>query len=117
LHPDAIIAALRRELDRLDPAGSDYAGRRKLIEAEIERVDALERPEVLPERPQEIADPNVSYLEGLKRELERVGQDAKAEIRKEIARVEALIAGGQPQPEPDVPATAGRESARARRRG
>lgn len=93
MHPDAIIAGLRRELERLDKNADDYADRKKAIEAEIKTTDALDRPETEPEQPETVVDHNISYLEGLKRELERVAEDAKAEVRAEITRVEALIHG------------------------
>jgi uncharacterized protein YPO0396 len=92
MHPDAIIAALRRELERLNKDADDYAESRKAIEAEIERVDGLERPAAVKTEDQvEVRDEKVAYLAALKDELERVADGLKDEVRKEIKRVEALI--------------------------
>ena len=109
MHPDAINAGLRRELDRLDPNAADHAERRKAIEAEIKATGKLDRPEVKPEEPETVVDPNIGYLAGLKRELSRIGAAEKeriSQIKAEIKRVEALIhapakAGPQPEPEPE----------------
>lgn len=103
MHPDAIIAGLRRELDRLDPNAADHAERRKAIEAEIKATDKLDRPEVSAEEPETVVDPNIGYLAGLKRELGRVAAGEKeriAQIKAEIKRVEALIHAPAPAPEP-----------------
>lgn len=106
MHPDALIAALRRELERLDPDAPDHAERRKAIEAEIKATDKLDRPEVAPEEPDTVVDHNVGYLEGLKRELSRVAAGEKervSQIKAEIKRVEALIhAPAQAAPEPEA---------------
>jgi len=102
MHPDAIIAGLRRELERLDKSAEDYADRKKAIEDEIARVDDEPRPEVAPEAPETVVDHNVSYLAGLRRELERVADEAKAEVRKEIKRVEALMHHGDEKPAPEL---------------
>lgn len=91
MHPDAIIAGLRRELDRLDRNADDYAQRKATIEAEIKLTDKLDRPEVTPEQPETVVDQNVLYLAGLKRELERVADEFKDDVRVEIRRVEKLI--------------------------
>jgi hypothetical protein len=94
MHPDAILAGLRRELDQLDHDADDYADRKKAIEAETERVDKLPRPEVAPERPETTVDHNIAYLAGLKSELERVGRDDEervGEIKAEIERVEGMV--------------------------
>lgn len=101
MHPDSIIAGLRLELDRLPRDADDYADRKKSIEAEIKRADGLERPVATAEEPEKAADPNVTYLEGLKRELGRVGAEARAGVLEEIKRVEALIkAERQPAAKP-----------------
>ena len=116
MHPDAIIAGLRRELERLHPDHEDYAERKAAIEQEIARVDDQPRPEATPEQPETVVDTNVSYLEGLRKELARAGSEAKesakqhiAEIKAEIRRVEAEIKEPKPEPvaepaEPETPA-------------
>lgn len=94
MHPDDVIAGLRRELDRLAESAEDYAERKKEINAEIKRVDGLDRPAVEPEKPDTVVNHDVAYLAGLKRELERIGEDGKervAEIKDEIKRVEAIV--------------------------
>lgn len=110
MHPDALIAGLRRELDRLDKAADDYADRKKRIEAEIAAVDEQPRPEAAPEQPETVIDPNVRYLAGLKRELERVAEDAKAQVRKEIARVESLIHPERSRKPAEKPAAKGEKN-------
>lgn len=103
MHPDAIIAGLRRELDRLDPDAADHADRKKAIEAEIKRVDGLDRPEATAEEPTTVIDHNVAYLAGLKRELARVGEEARKQVEAEIKRVEALIHKSAKEADVDKP--------------
>lgn len=108
MHPDAIIAGLRRELDRLDPNAADHAERRKAIEAEIKATDKLDRPEVSAEEPETVVDPNIGYLAGLKRELGRVAAGEKeriAQIKAEIKRVEAPAPAPEPASEPEQEAS------------
>lgn len=87
MHPDDIIAGLRRELARTSPD----ADRREEIEAEIDRVDKLPRPEAKPDEPERVFDRVAAYLAGLRRELARAGADRVKEIEAEIDRVEAQI--------------------------
>lgn len=91
MHPDVIITGLRHELDRLNPAADDYVQRRAEIEREIAHHDGRERPEVKAEDQNTIADPNVGYLKGLKRELATSARERRDEIKAEIERVEELI--------------------------
>jgi hypothetical protein len=99
MHPDAILAGLKRELDRLDPHAADHADRKKAIEAEIKANEKLERPTATAEEPNTVIDRAHGYLAGLKRELERSAEGRHAEINAEIKRVEAAIKarGDQPQ--------------------
>lgn len=91
MHPDDVIAALRRELERLDKDAEDYASRKKDVDAEIKRVDGLERPVATAEKPDTVVNHEVAYLAGLYRELERAVDDRALEIKAEIKRVEALV--------------------------
>jgi len=81
MHPDALIAGLRRELQRAPE-------RKTEIEAEIAAVDKQPRPEVLPENPDVRVDHQAAYLEGLRQELRRAEPERHKEIKAEIARVE-----------------------------
>lgn len=91
MHPDAIITGLRRELERLDPAAADYAERKQQIEHEIRHAAGLPRPEAKADDQNTIADPNVGYLAGLKRELARSARDRRDEIKAEIERIEKIL--------------------------
>ena len=91
MHPDAILKALRRELERLDKTADDFADRAKSIEAEIEANLKLDRPTVAAEGQATTVDHEAVYLVGLKQELERAEPERHAEIKAEIARVEKLI--------------------------
>ena len=94
MHPDAILKALRRELESLDRAAEDFAARAKAIEEEIAANLKLERSTVAAEDQATTVDHDAVYLAGLKRELER-NPDNADEIKAEIARVEKLIATGR----------------------
>lgn len=91
MHPDDIITGLRRELEC-------YPERAKEIKAEIARVDACARPAVRAEDATLalVADPQRAYLAGLKRELERVGEEGAEQVKIEIERVEALLRRDKP---------------------
>lgn len=119
MHPDAIIAGLRRELDRLNPDADDYKDRKAAIEQDIQAQDKLERPVATAEEPDTIADPNVAYLGGLRRELLRAAETRGDEIRAEIKRVEALIRKTEEDEMSDEPSAeeiAQRKQARAGRK-
>lgn len=110
MHPDSLIAGLRRELERLDPKADDHEQRTEQINAEIERIDALPRPEVAPDDPATRVDHVGVYLDGLKRELERAAEERAPEILEEIERIEKLIssrgaAAAAEEQTPQTPAT------------
>ena len=81
MHPDEVIAGLRRELERAPERAEE-------IKAEIERVEKLPRPATRPEEPTKTADLARDYLAALKVELRRAPERAK-EVEAEIKRVEA----------------------------
>jgi hypothetical protein len=88
MHPDTIVAGLRRELAR-------FPERREEIEAEIARVRGLPRPASTPEDPDTVADRRLGYLAGLERELARAVGSRREEIETEIGRVKAELRGDQ----------------------
>lgn len=90
MHPDALIAGLRRELERFPERAAE-------IEAEIARVDRLPRPAASPEAPETTVDHRIGYLAGLEKELARAGEERGDEIRAEIARVKAELRSGSTQ--------------------
>lgn len=105
MHPDAIIAGLRRELERLDRTADDYDDRRQAIEDELERVDGLPRPVAKPEDGATVFDQDRAYLAGLERELERADADRQDEIQAEIDRVK-LELSSRPEGVEEAPAEA-----------
>lgn len=88
MHPDATIAALRREHDRLDTTAEDYKERAAAIIREIEFADGQERPETAPGAPDTLVDRTERYLRGLRHELDRAPKDRHKEIKAEIKAVE-----------------------------
>lgn len=94
MHPDAIIAALKAELET---ARDDE--HRKQIKAEIERVDKLPRPVAKPEEPETAYDPRRAYLDALKVELGYAATDVhKAAVKAEIRRVEQELDAAEDEP-------------------
>jgi hypothetical protein len=94
MHPDAIIAGLRQELQQ-NPE------REQAIREEIQRVDSQERPTIVTTEPAVLspADFDRSYLAGLRQELATAAKDREEEIKAEIARVIHVI-----RSEPEAPA-------------
>lgn len=88
MHPDSILAGLRRELTELRP-GED--GRRKEIEAEIKHAEALPKPAPLTNTGQRVRDTRRAYLDGLKQELASAAKERHEEIKAEIKRVEDAL--------------------------
>lgn len=87
MNPDAIIAALTQELE-----GCNDPERQKAIRAEIEAVNGLERPPIIVDTAQlQVGDFDRSYLDALRKELERSGRERVEEIKAEIARAEAAL--------------------------
>lgn len=101
MHPDAIIAGLKRELDRLDKDADDYKQRKAAIEKEIEATDRLERPVSEADKPEVVFDHQREYLKGLERELERAEKSREKEIKDEIKRVKAELAARGDDPKVD----------------
>lgn len=93
MHPDALLAGLRAELDELKRSGESDPDREKQIKAEMDRVDDLPRPKSTAEEPETVVDRRLAYLEGLRDERDECGEDRRAEIEKEIKRVEKELKG------------------------
>ena len=87
MNPDAIIAALQQELETCkDPE------RKNAIREEIKSVDGQERPPIIVDTAQlQVGDFDRSYLDALRDELERAGEERAKEIKTEIARAEAAL--------------------------
>jgi hypothetical protein len=102
MHPDDIIAALRRELEGLNKNAEDYESRKAQIEKEIAFTDDMERPAVKPENPGVVIDHRPGYLAGLRRELETSTDDRHDEIAEEAERVEADLRINPSPQQPDV---------------
>lgn len=114
MHPDAILAALRAELE--EARDDDH---RKAIKAEIERVDKLPRPAAKPDDPETVFDRTRAYLDALKVELAEAPESRQAEIKKEIKRVEDEIHGREKEAdvgEPSAEEIEQRKQARTGRR-
>ncbi len=83
MHPDATIAALRREL-------AEHPTHAVEIEEQIALTEVLPRPAVKPESPETVIDQSVGYVAALERELREVtGSDRATEIKNEIERVKS----------------------------
>lgn len=108
MHPDALIAGLRSELERLRPSDPDHDDRHQAILEEIEHVDKLPRPPIALETTSvAVADTDRTYLSGLRQELARAEKDRKPEIKAEIARAEKALKAkleGAGEPESAEPA-------------
>jgi hypothetical protein len=101
VNPDAIITALQRELE-----GCKDPERKKAIREEIKAVDAQERPPVIVDTAQlQVGDFDRSYLDALRDELERSGNERVEEIKAEIARAEAALTPKKEKEEPPVQPT------------
>ena len=88
MHPDALIASLKQELEQC----GDDDGRHKEIQAEIDAADGLERPSIVTDTGVlEVLDKDRAYLDGLRQELKEVDAERRAEIEAEIKHVEALL--------------------------
>lgn len=109
MHPDHVLAGLRRELERF-PERADE------IKAEMAHVDGQPRPVPQADSPAPSRlDRARAYLAGLRRELSRAEKDRHKEISAEIKSVErdlkaspepepALEAAVEPVAEPEAPA-------------
>jgi hypothetical protein len=87
VHPDIVLAGLRRELQR-------FPDRKTEIEAEIARVSKLPRPAVAVDDPATTVDRTAALLAALQREKARSVPERHAEIDAEIARVKAQARSG-----------------------
>ncbi len=88
MHPDALVASLRQELEQ---CGDDNARRQEIL-AEIDATTQLDRPTIVIEGGSlEVADKDQAYLDGLRKELDCAEPERRDQIRTEIGRMEALI--------------------------
>jgi hypothetical protein len=99
MHPDDVIAALRRERKEItDPE------RLKSIDEQIAYADEQKRPTVKPESSSTVAQPTRVYYDALRQELVNAPTERQVEIQVEIDRVAAELPGVEPAAEDDLEA-------------